>query len=77
MKKVVSFASEGAELKGWLYVPTVLNHQATVAILADGFSATIHGKVADRSAETFCDAGSALLLYHHRNFGVSGGKPRM
>lgn len=26
-------------------------------------------------AEVFCQAGLAVLLYHHRNFGMSGGEP--
>ncbi len=76
MKKVVSFASEGAELRGRLYVPAASNRPATMVIMAHGFSATIHGMVADRYAESFCDAGFSVLLYDHRNFGVSGGEPR-
>jgi len=30
----------------------------------------------DRYAEVFCRAGLAVLLYDHRNFGLSGGEPR-
>jgi alpha-beta hydrolase superfamily lysophospholipase len=34
------------------------------------------GMVADRYAEAFQQAGMAVLLYDHRNFGLSGGEPR-
>jgi pimeloyl-ACP methyl ester carboxylesterase len=30
----------------------------------------------DHYAEVFCQAGLAVLLYDHRNFGISGGEPR-
>ena len=33
--------------------------------------------VADRYAEVFCDAGLAVLLYDHRNLGISDGEPRL
>jgi pimeloyl-ACP methyl ester carboxylesterase len=44
--------------------------------MAHGFSATITGMAADSYAEVFHDAGFAVLLYDHRNFGISGGEPR-
>jgi len=44
--------------------------------MAHGFSATINGMVADCYAETFHAAGLAVLLYDHRNFGISDGEPR-
>ncbi len=44
--------------------------------MAHGFSATINGMVADCYAEAFYDAGFNVLLYDHRNFGMSGGEPR-
>jgi len=44
--------------------------------MAHGFSATINGMVANHYAEVFCDAGFAVLLYDHRNFGISDGEPR-
>ena len=43
--------------------------------MAHGTSATIT-MVTDRFAEVFQDAGLAVLLYDHRNFGGSGGEPR-
>ena len=47
-----------------------------IIIMAHGFSATINGMVADNYAEAFCQAGFAVLLYDHRNFGISDGEPR-
>ena len=44
--------------------------------MAHGYSATINGMVADNFAEKFCAAGFAVLLYDHRNFGISDGEPR-
>jgi hypothetical protein len=32
--------------------------------------------VVDRYAEVFCAAGFVVLLYEHRNFGISDGEPR-
>ena len=43
--------------------------------MAHGTSATI-SMVTDRYAQVFQDAGFAVLLYDHRNFGDSGGEPR-
>jgi pimeloyl-ACP methyl ester carboxylesterase len=44
--------------------------------MAHGLSGTISGMTADRYAEAFAAAGLAVLLYDHRNFGLSGGEPR-
>jgi uncharacterized protein len=44
-------------------------------VMAHGTSATIQ-MAADRYAEVFRQAGLAVLLYDHRNFGISGGEPR-
>ena len=44
--------------------------------MAHGLSATISGMTADRYAEVFRDAGFAVLLFDHRNFGISDGEPR-
>jgi dipeptidyl aminopeptidase/acylaminoacyl peptidase len=43
--------------------------------MSHGTSATIT-MVADRYAEVLHDAGFAVLLYDHRNFGISDGEPR-
>ena len=44
--------------------------------MAHGFPATSNGMVADKYTEQFYDAGFAVLMYDHRNFGMSGGEPR-
>jgi pimeloyl-ACP methyl ester carboxylesterase len=72
--EIVEFPSEGAQLRGRLYHP---RHPgpAPVVVMAHGTSATI-SMATDRYAEVFQDAGLAVLLYDHRNFGGSGGEPR-
>jgi hypothetical protein len=44
--------------------------------MAHGLSATISGMTAERYAEVLHDAGFAVLLFDHRNFGISDGEPR-
>jgi fermentation-respiration switch protein FrsA (DUF1100 family) len=77
MYKIIEFQSEGATLRGRLYIPeNKTENLASIIIMAHGYSATIEGMVADRYAEVFCKAGFAVLLYDHRNLGISGGEPR-
>lgn len=72
----VEFRSEGATLRGLLYLPKSSDDQMPpLVIMAHGTSATV-GMVADRYAEAFSRAGLAVLLYDHRNFGRSDGEPR-
>lgn len=74
--EIVEFQSEGATLRGRFYTPENESEKLPVVIMAHGYSATIEGMVADRYAEVLCRAGFAVLLYDHRNFGISGGEPR-
>ena len=76
MNIIVEFPSEGATLRGRLYLPTRTTRPIPIVIMAHGFSATINGMVADQYAEAFVEAGFAVLLYDHRNFGISDGEPR-
>ncbi len=76
MYERVEFHSEGATLRGHLYMPPGTSAPVPVVIMAHGFSATISGMVADRYAEKLVAAGFAVLLYDHRNFGISDGEPR-
>ena len=76
MFKIVEFQSENATLRGRLYIPPGISKNLPVVIMAHGFSATISGMVADKYAEEYCRAGFAVLLYDHRNFGISDGEPR-
>ena len=75
MFEIVEFPSQGITLRGRLYNPNKTKKNSIV-IMAHGFSATINGMTADRYAEAFNKAGLAVLLYDHRNFGISDGKPR-
>lgn len=72
----IEFESVGSTFRGRLYLPNRTTEKRPVVIMAHGFSATIHGMVADKYAEEFYKAGYAVLLYDHRNFGISDGTPR-
>jgi uncharacterized protein len=73
--KEVEFPSEGAMLRGLLFLPETQTTRPPVVIMAHGTSATVH-MVADKYAEVFSRADLAVLLYDHRNFGRSEGEPR-
>ena len=76
MFRNVAFPSQGATLRGRLYFrQNGSGPKAPIVIMAHGTSATIT-MVADRYAEVLHEAGFAVLLYDHRNFGISGGEPR-
>lgn len=75
MSREVEFPSEGAMLRGLLFLPETKSRKPPVIIMAHGTSATVR-MVADRYAEAFCREGMAVLLYDHRNFGRSEGEPR-
>ena len=75
MTKEVEFSSEGATLRGLLFLPEMPTGKLPLVVMAHGTSATV-SMVADKYAQAFCSAGLAALLYDHRNFGRSGGEPR-
>jgi pimeloyl-ACP methyl ester carboxylesterase len=75
MIKEVEFPSEGAMLRGLLFLPESQTERTPIVIMAHGTSATVT-MVADKYAEVFSNAGLAVLLYDHRNFGMSDGEPR-
>lgn len=72
--ETVAFESQSALLRGRLYRPAD-SGPLPVVVMAHGFSATIT-MTADRYAEVFQEAGLAVVLYDHRNFGASDGQPR-
>jgi uncharacterized protein len=74
MFEVVEFPSEGAKLRGRFYRPVHAPPWPAV-VMTHGTTATIT-MCLDRYAEVFRRAGLAVLLYDHRNFGLSGGEPR-
>ncbi|MCX6536193.1 MAG: alpha/beta fold hydrolase, partial [Actinobacteria bacterium] len=74
----IEFVSEGAVLRGRLYPPTAVagdkTTDAPVLIMAHGFS--VLAAWLDDYATDFAQAGFAVLLFDHRNFGESDGTPR-
>ena len=76
MVQIVAFPSEGTIIRGRLFSHPGSSRPSPVVIMAHGFSATINGMVADRYAEVFFGSGLSVLLYDHRNFGISDGEPR-
>ena len=74
MYEAIEFPSEGALLRGRFYHPERAA-PFPVVIMTHGTTATITMAL-DHYAEVFSQAGLAVLLYDHRNFGMSGGEPR-
>ncbi|MBW3613013.1 MAG: alpha/beta fold hydrolase [Chloroflexi bacterium] len=69
----LEFTSDGALLRGRLYLPD--RQAAGAVVMAHGFSATIP-MVMDRYAECLRDHGLAVLAFDHRGHGSSDGEPR-
>lgn len=76
MFRNIEFKSQGAILRGRLFLPENKSKKNPVVIMAHGFTTTINGMTADKYAERFREEGFAVLLYDHRNFGISDGEPR-
>lgn len=74
MFDTIEFPSEGVVLRGCFYRPERAAPYPAV-VMTHGTTATIT-MCLDRYAEVFRQAGLAVLLYDHRNFGLSGGEPR-
>jgi len=74
MFEVVEFPSEGALLRGRFYRPERAA-PFPVVMMTHGTTATITMAL-DHYAQVFCQAGLAVLLFDHRNFGMSSGEPR-
>lgn len=70
----VQFPSEGAMLRGRLYLPSS-TRPSPLVIMAHGFSATV-AMTTDHYAKVFADRGLAVLLYDHHSLGMSDGEPR-
>ena len=73
-RRDVTFEAEGATLVGWFYRPQ-RDGDLPAIVMSHGF-ACVKELFVDRFAEAFAQAGFAVLLYDHRNFGASGGEPR-
>ena len=70
----VEFKSEGATLRGRLYRPAKASTDAPAIVMAHGFS--VLAAWLDDFATDFAQAGFAVLVFDHRNFGESDGTPR-
>ena len=78
MYRKVEFISENVILRGRLYLPKKTSSiKHPVVVMAHGFTSTVNNMTADKYAERFREAGFAVLLYDHRNLGISDGEPRL
>jgi pimeloyl-ACP methyl ester carboxylesterase len=73
MYQIVSFHSEGAELRGRHFSHG--DEQRPIVVMTHGTTATITMAI-DAYAKKIFNAGYDVLLYDHRNFGYSAGEPR-
>jgi cephalosporin-C deacetylase-like acetyl esterase len=70
----VEFPSEGATVRGWLYVPDGAGPHPSV-VLAGGWC-YVRELVMPYYAQAFAERGIAALVFDYRNLGVSDGEPR-
>jgi alpha-beta hydrolase superfamily lysophospholipase len=70
----VQFESEGATLRGRLYRPAKTPSDAPAVVMTHGFGA-LAVWLTDLAVD-LAQAGFAVLLFDHRNFGESDGEPR-
>ena len=70
----VEFESEGATLRGRIYRPANGATDAPAIVMAHGFGALAIW-LTDLAVD-LAQAGFAVLLFDHRNFGDSDGEPR-
>jgi pimeloyl-ACP methyl ester carboxylesterase len=70
----VQFESEGSTLRGRLYRPANGAADAPAIVMAHGFGA-LAAWLTDLAVD-LAEAGFAVLLFDHRNFGESDGEPR-
>ncbi len=76
MRRDIEFRTEdGVTLRGWQFLPHGVEGPAPTVIMAHGFTAT-REIFLDDFAEVFAAAGIGVIVYDHRNFGVSDGEPR-
>jgi alpha-beta hydrolase superfamily lysophospholipase len=68
------FRSEDDECAAWLYRAAGGSERAPVIVMAHGLSGTRRDRLGP-FAERFAAAGFSALVFDHRGFGDSGGKP--
>ncbi|MHB1948479.1 MAG: alpha/beta hydrolase [Gammaproteobacteria bacterium] len=71
----VEFKTDDVKLKGWFYTPKT-ESPAPCVVMAHGFSA-LKEHYLDKFANQFASSGMCVLVYDNRNFGESGGEPRL
>ena len=77
MKRNVTFASNGAQCVGWLYVPDRMpaGGRAPAIVMSNAITA-VKEMVLPAYAERFAAAGFVCLAFDFRFLGESGGEPR-
>jgi uncharacterized protein len=73
-RRDIVFEANGEKLAGWIYEPTK-GQKHPLIVMSHGFSALMAMGLDDYAA-AFADAGFAVLVYDHRNYGASSGWPR-
>src|SRR5438876_2340602 len=69
------FKSDDINLKGWFYTPKNKSKTPCI-IMTHGFTALKEHHL-DKFAAHFASSGMSVLIYDNRNFGESGGQPRL
>lgn len=72
MKRDIIIEANGEKLAGWYYGG---KEPAPLILMSHGFSALMAMGL-DDYADRFAQAGFAVLVYDHRNYGASSGWPR-
>jgi hypothetical protein len=74
-RRDVEFSVEGGvQLRGWLFVPEGAGPHPAIT-MAHGYAGVKEHSI-ERFAHAFANAGFAVLLHDHRNFGASDGAER-
>lgn len=71
----VSFPSGNTHCAAWVYRPDESASPLPCIVMSHGYSLTRHDGLAGY-AEALARSGAAVLVYDHRYFGDSGGRPR-
>jgi fermentation-respiration switch protein FrsA (DUF1100 family) len=74
MRTDLTIVLKDAELAAWLYMPEGVANPPLI-VMSHGLAAVKEMSL-DKTAETFCAAGLACLVYDHRNTGGSSGELR-
>ena len=74
-RRDVCFASEGVNIRGWLYLPRGVVGDVPGIVMAHGYGAVKEMCLA-AFAESFARAGFAVLVFDFRGLGASDGTPR-